>query len=165
MRRAAAIAIVCCLPLSAAMADVYKSVDGQGHVLYSDTPTPGAELVKVSNPNQRGFTSAPLSPARNNTNSTSGNSTTANSTTALSKSNDQIKEQLAHEEAARSVANDLAASRAEQCKKAQDVYEKSIIARRIYSEDKNGDRQYLSDADADQARVNAKLAMDEVCKG
>jgi hypothetical protein len=163
MRRAAAIAIVSCLPLSAVMADVYKSVDGQGHVLYSDTPTPGAELVKVSNPNQRGFAPAPSSPARSST--TTGNSNAANSTTALAKSNDQIKEQLAHEEAARSVANDLAASRAEQCKKAQDVYEKSIIARRIYNEDKNGDRQYLSDTDADQARVNAKLAMDEVCKG
>jgi hypothetical protein len=152
MRRAAAIAIVSCLPLSAVLADVYRSVDGQGHVQYSDSPTPGAELVKVGN--QRSFAPAAASPTRSST----------NATPALAKSNDQIKDQLAHEEAARAVANDLAASRAEQCKKAQDAYEKSIIARRIYNEDKNGDRQYLSDADADQARVNAKLAMDQVCK-
>jgi len=155
MRRAAAIAMLTCLPLSAVLADVYKSVDGQGHVLYSDTPGPGAELVKVTNPSQHSFSTAASSPTHSS----------ANPTPTLAKSNDQIKDQLAHEEAARSVANDLAASRAEQCKKAQDAYEKSIIARRIYNEDKNGERQYLSDADADQARVNAKLAMDQVCKG
>ena len=47
MRRAAAIAIFGLLPLTAAFADVYRSVDAQGHVQYSDTPMPGAELIHV----------------------------------------------------------------------------------------------------------------------
>src|ERR1039458_7372493 len=47
MRHAAAIALMMSLPFAAAMADVYRSVDAQGHVQYSDTPTPGAELVHL----------------------------------------------------------------------------------------------------------------------
>jgi hypothetical protein len=157
MRRAAAIALFTCLPLSAVMADVYRSVDAQGHVLYSDTPSPGAQLIKgVSSAQARSFTASA---------SSSAHSTPASSDRKpVPRSDDQIKDQLAHEEAARAVANDVANSRADQCKKAQETYEKSIIARRIYNEDKNGERTYLSDADADQQRVNAKLAMDQVCK-
>ena len=52
MRSAAAIAMLALLPLSVSFADVYRSVDAQGHVLYSDTPSPGAELVKVTNSSQ-----------------------------------------------------------------------------------------------------------------
>ena len=50
MHRAIAIAILMGLPLSAAVADVFRSVDAQGHVQYSDTPTPGAQLVRMDGP-------------------------------------------------------------------------------------------------------------------
>ena len=45
MRRTAAILYL--MSLSATAGDVYRSVDSQGHVQYSDTPVPGAELVHV----------------------------------------------------------------------------------------------------------------------
>jgi hypothetical protein len=61
MRRATAIAILVWLPLAAALADVFKSVDAQGHVQYSDTPTPGAELVRMNS--QRVPIQATASPA------------------------------------------------------------------------------------------------------
>jgi hypothetical protein len=148
MRPAAAIAIFALLPLSVALADVYRSIDAQGHVLYSDTPTPGAELVKVTNNSQRytapsktpaaGLKAAPPPPAAHS--------------------------QLVNEEATRSVQSDVAQTRADQCKKAQDRYQQVITARRIYSQGADGERTYQSDAEADQTRVAAKLDMDDACK-
>jgi hypothetical protein len=151
MRRAAAIAILTCLPLSAVLGDVYRSVDAQGHVLYSDTPTPGAELVRITSGQSRNF----MAPVR---------ASVSTRTTSDTKSGDPIREQLAREDAARNVQNDTTQTRADQCKKAQDAYQSVIVARRIYSEDKNGERQYLSDDEAEKARVNAKLTMDQACK-
>jgi len=63
----------------------------------------------------------------------------------------------------RAVQNDVAAARAEQCKKAQDEYQHAIIARRIYNEDKDGNRVYLSDDEADAARVRARQAVQDYC--
>ena len=153
MRPAAAIAFLCLAPLTAALADVYRSVDAQGHVLYSDTPSPGAELVKVTNNSQR-FTAQTSPPA--------GKPLAAAPAPAKT---DSVHDQIVKDEAARAVESEMAQTRADQCKKAQEKYELSIQARRIYNETANGERQYLSDADAEQSRVNAKLAMDEACKG
>jgi hypothetical protein len=38
-----------------------------------------------------------------------------------------------------------------------------IESRRIFTTDKSGNRTYLSDADADAARLQAKQAMDADC--
>jgi hypothetical protein len=154
MRPVVAVAMLSLVPLTAALADVYRSVDAQGHVLYSDTPSPGAERVRVTNNSQRlaAQTSAPAGNPRP-------------TAAAPSKSADPIHDQIVKDEATRAVQNELTQTRADQCRKAQDQYQKDLLARRIYSTDANGERQYLSDADADQARVNAKLAMDEACKG
>jgi hypothetical protein len=147
MRPAVAIAILAALPVSAALADVYRSVDAQGHVLYSDTPTPGAELVRVTN---RSY--AATSPA----------SSTPKSSAAPKVS--AADADLARDAAARTVHSDVAKAGAEACKKAQDAYQQIVNTRRIYTTDSNGERQYLSDAEADQARVSAKLQVDEACK-
>src|ERR1700727_1897941 len=126
MRRAVAIAILTWLPLSAALADVVRSVDAQGHVQYSDTPTPGAELVRI-NGQHAPTRSAPV---------TTASSTRASSTAAkpgsAAQSGDQIHQQLEQEAAARAVQNDVARTRADQCKKATDAYNASVAARRIY---------------------------------
>jgi uncharacterized protein DUF4124 len=153
MRRAVAIAVLISLPLSAVLADVYRSVDAQGHVQYSDTPSEGAELLHVSGP-QRALTSQ----ARNVT------TTASNKSLTPAKSDPQVQEQLAQEDAARAVHNDVAQTRADQCKKAQDAYDKSVQARRIYTTGADGERQYLSDADADAERVKSKLELDSACK-
>jgi hypothetical protein len=152
MRPAVAIAILAALPLSAALADVYRSVDAQGHVLYSDTPTPGSILVRVTNPQQaRALFQSSAPPAA------------AKPTSPPAKSSDAT-DQIARQDATRSVQADVASNRADQCKKATDVYEHAVSARRIYNEMPNGERTYLSDEQADAMRVNAKLAMDEACK-
>jgi hypothetical protein len=151
MHRAIAIAILVGLPLSAALADVFRSVDAQGHVQYSDTPTPGAQLVRMDN-------------RRTPTPSLSSPSTSTKSSTAV-QSGDQIHQQIEQEATARSVQNEVAQTRAEQCKKATDIYNQSVQARRIYTTGPDGERQFLSDDDAEKSRVAHKVEMDEACKG
>jgi hypothetical protein len=158
MRRATAIAILIWLPLSAALADVFRSVDAQGHVQYSDTPTPGAELLRMNS--QRlpiRAAAAPTTP--------SGANSAGSKPTAPAKSGDLANQQLDQDAAARAVHSDVAQTRADQCKKAQDTYDQSLQARRIYKVDANGEREYLSDDEADKARVANKLAVDAACKG
>ena len=156
MRPVVAIAIFAAFPFSAALADVYRSVDAQGHVLYSDTPTPGAQLVQVTNSQTR-FVSAGLTP-----------SNTSRPATPPPPKPDPSADASAstRESAAKAVHSEVAQTRAEQCKKAQDYYNQVIAARRIYSGDANasGDRQYLTDEEADKARVDAKLQMDDLCQ-
>jgi Domain of unknown function (DUF4124) len=156
MRRATAIAILFWLPLSAALADVYRSVDAQGHVQYSDTPTPGAELVRMNR--QRMPIRAAAAPS-----TTSGTNSASSKPTPLAQSGDLVPT-AEQEAAARAVHNDVAQMRAEQCKKAQDAYDQSLQARRIYKVGANGEREYLTDDEADKARVANKLAVDTACK-
>jgi hypothetical protein len=151
MHRAIAIAILIWLPLSAAQSDVFRSVDAQGHVQYSDTPTPGSQLVRMNN-------------LRTPTPSLASTAASAKSTTTV-QNGDQVHEQLEKEAAARDVQNQVAQTRADQCKKATDIYNQSVQARRIYTTGADGERQFLSDDEADKARVAHKIEMDEACKG
>src|SRR5476651_2629211 len=98
MRRATVIAILVWLPLSAALADVFRSVDAQGHVQYSDTPTPGAELMRM-NSQRVPMRSAPVT-------TTASNSSTASKPAPLAQSGDLIHQQLEQEASARAVQND-----------------------------------------------------------
>lgn len=133
------------LAASAAHAeDIWKWVDPQGRVQYSDHWTPGAVLIKTDHP--RGSDSA----------SSDGES-------QLDATNKRIDEDLNREAAQRAVQKDQAAARAAQCKQAKDRYQKVIEARRIYREDKNGDRTYLTDDEADKARVQARMDVQSAC--
>src|SRR5208282_205256 len=135
MRRAAA--IVCLMSLTATAGVVYRSVDSQGHVQYSDTPVPGAELVHVQD--LHGAPAAPAAKATSTAPSTAG--------------------------AERALQSDLEQVRAEQCKKAQDNYQQALEARRVYRPGADGERVYLSDEEADQVRLNKRLEMESVCNG
>jgi len=126
--------------------DIWKWVDSQGHVQYSDRWTPGAVLIK-SGEQQR----APDSDSHPSDQS------------QLDATNRRIDEDLSREQAQRDVQKDQSAARAAQCKQAKDRYQKTIEARRIYQEDKNGERTYLTDDEADKARVQARLDMQNAC--
>jgi hypothetical protein len=165
MRRVAAIAILTWLPLSAALADVFRSVDAQGHVQYSDTPTPGAELVRI-NGQHAPIRSAPVTTSTSSSaRSTSSTSSAASKPASLAQSGDQVHQQLEQEAAARAVQNDVARTRADQCKKAQDAYNDSVQARRIYKTGADGSQEFLTDDEAVSARLANKLEMDTACKG
>lgn len=153
MRRAIVIAILIGLPLGAALADVFRSVDADGHVQYSDTPTPGAQLVRMNT--QR----VPIPPSPS---PAPGSAPKAGS---VAQSGDAIHQQLERDAAARAVQNDLAQTRVDQCKKARDAYNQSVQARRLYKAAADGSREYLSDDEADKQRLANKVEMDEACKG
>jgi len=126
-----------------ARADVWKYVDPQGQVQYSDQWVPGSELIKGDR--------------------THASSTPSDDAKKLKDASDRISDQLAQQEAQRAVQKDVAASRTEQCKQARDHYQKSIEARRIFRTGKDGEREYLTDDEADQERLRARTDMEQVC--
>ncbi len=158
MRLTAAIAIVSVLPLSAALADVYRSVDAQGHVLYSDSYTPGAELMRSG-----GSRNLPMSQGSSLTAAPKPAATPAKPADATPAQ--KADSQLATADAARAVQNDVAKSRDEQCKDAKDRYDKSIAAHRLYTVAADGSRQFLSTDDIEKNRVQNKLQLDQLCGG
>jgi Domain of unknown function (DUF4124) len=149
MRRYSAItAVVLAVGLAAGVRadDIWKWVDAQGIVHYSDRPVPGAVLVKGRDSASDDSSSAPGGDQK-----------------SLDTSSKQITDQLNKEEAARKVQQDEAAERAAQCKEAQDQYDKVIRARRIYTTDQSGNRTYLSDDEAEKQRVQAQLDVENYC--
>jgi len=64
----------------------------------------------------------------------------------------------------RSVQADVERARSEQCKQAQERYKIYVESRRLFRQLPNGERQYLSDAELSQARIEAKQAVDELCR-
>jgi hypothetical protein len=154
-RHAAAIAVLVSLPLVPALADVYRSVDAQGHVQYSDTPTPGAQLIRMQTLPPIGPPAPSASPNRP--------ASTVPAADAPPKPADPSQAQLAQQAAKQALDKDLAATRADQCKTATDNYNGSVQARRIYKTGQDGEREYLTDAEADEQRLNLRLAMDNAC--
>lgn len=150
MRPATAIAL--CLGVFtslAAHADVYRWVDARGEVHYSDRWVPGSELIKVD----RGRPSTAGSPAAR----------TEPDQSAPRVSEERIREQLAQTASAEALRNDLAKKRSEQCEQAKDRYDKSIAARRIFKTGASGEREYLTDAQAEEYRLAARRDMDTAC--
>ena len=74
-----------------------------------------------------------------------------------------IADQQAATVNAQAVQQDVAKVREEQCKKATERYEKSIQARRIFKESKDGVKEYISDAEADAYRVQTRTDMQAAC--
>jgi hypothetical protein len=143
MRRTSIALAVLAAVVTTAHADVYKSVDAQGEVHYSDQWSPGAQLIKGD---RARVAPAPPAPA-----ATPNDHTLAPDPTKAA--------------AAKQVQSDMEALRAEQCKQLKDQYDKLIHARRIYqpSTDSSAPREYMSDAQADAERVKTRQAMDEAC--
>ena len=148
MRRYFITLLLLSLPLTAWPADVYRSIDAQGHVKYSDTPSPGAVLVSTADV---AISAGP------------GSEDAGSAKQAIAKAANEASEQVAQEEAQQAVEKDTAAAHEAQCKQAQDAYQKSITARRLYTVDANGNRQYMSDQQADAQRVQYRMAMQAAC--
>jgi Skp family chaperone for outer membrane proteins len=128
--------------LSAA-ADVWKYVDPQGQVQYSDRWVPGSELIK----GERNHPS----------------NTPSDESKKLKDASGQISDQLTQQATQRAVQKDVTAARSEQCKQARDHYQKTIEARRIFRTGKDGEREYLTDDEADQERLRSRTDMEQVC--
>jgi hypothetical protein len=129
-----------------AQADVYRWIDAQGRVQYSDRPIPGAERVSASTKLPGGDAAA-----------------AAAERDRLKATATQLQSQSAATAKQEAVQQDVAAARADQCKQAQERYDKSVRARRLSRTNAKGEREILTDADADAARIAAKDAVNEAC--
>jgi hypothetical protein len=66
--------------------------------------------------------------------------------------------------AAAAVQRDVNEVRSAQCKQAQERYKTYVESKRLYRETADGKRVYLSDADLTKTRIEAKQAVDDLCK-
>ena len=56
-----------------------------------------------------------------------------------------------------------AKDKADSCAKARERYSGYMTSLKLYKPRENGEREYLSAAEIDQARASAKQLMDELC--
>jgi len=143
---------------SLAQADVWRWKDAQGKWHYSDVPVEGAQLIKSN-------TRVPPPQASNAEASGSLDATqdAAPPVDRVAARATAATDRVAAEATARQVQSDIAKKRQEQCKEATARYERSIIARRLYREGKDGDRVYLNEAELTQARLDARTDRDTAC--
>jgi hypothetical protein len=135
------------LSLSAA-ADVYRWVDANGRVHYSDRPRAGAERIKVDS---RPTDTEAVEQREQQTYAERAKAEAAQQT------------QQGEDAVAKNVAQDVTKTREEQCKKAQADYKIAIESQRLYRTGKDGERVYLTDAEINETRVNARKAVDQLC--
>jgi hypothetical protein len=136
---AAGLLTVSIVATAAGQGDIYRWKDVNGNWHYSDQPQPGAELVRGTRkppPSEpaAAATAAPNAPP-----------------TTDSKTAEQVRQ-------------DVAAAQEENCKKADEAYNKAVQARRMYKIDAQGVKTYLTDAELDATRLNARTQRDAVCK-
>jgi hypothetical protein len=144
MRHLMSLSLTLALIGTVAAGDIY--CDPHGHDC-TDRPTPGWVLVRSD------------MPRRPDDNSTPTPSQSTSKPPAGASANDQIEQQKAHQ----AMQSDLAAKRAEQCKLAQDRYQKDIEYRRLYKIDSSGQQTYLSDEEVERERTQAKIDVDQYC--
>lgn len=130
--------------MSAAHADVWRFTDPEGRLQYSDRWVPGSVLIKTDK-NHPG-PPAPVSDQEK-----------------LAASNASIAEQQAQQQAAQTVQQDVAKNKEKHCKEATANYDKAVQSRRIYKQGKDGEREYVSDAEADAYRVRLLSERKEAC--
>jgi hypothetical protein len=138
------------LTLSAvASASVYKWIDAQGNVHYSDRPPEGeSQIVEIaSSPSSRA-----RAPARSSSEPKQRESTPQTD-----------GKQKAEQATQQAVNSDVAKSRAKQCEEAKARYQTAIDSHKLYKMGKNGEREYLNDAELSQARLDARRTRDESC--
>jgi len=147
LRRVSLTALILAGAFTLARADVYRWVDEHGQAHYSDQWVPGSEVIKTGKTHPPGLDTV----------------TQVTEQRSLTAGTNRVSGQLADQENARAVQQDVSRTREAQCKAAKDRYLQAIESRRVYKEDKNGERTYMSDADADAYREMARKAVQDRC--
>ena len=122
---------------------------------YSDRWVPGLVLVKTEHGTQD--PAATSSDASSNSN---GSEPTDQQ--KLEASNASIAEHQEQDAAQQQVHNDVQKSKNADCKRFTAEYEKAIQARRLYK-DKDGQRTYISDSEADAYRLDLFNKRKQAC--
>jgi Domain of unknown function (DUF4124) len=145
---AAGLIAVCMVATGAGQGDIYRWKDANGIWHYSDQPQPGAELVRGT-PKPRPSEPAATAPAP-----AAKPGATAASTTPAAPDPNTVSQ----------VQQDVAVAQDENCKKADEAYNKAVQARRMYKIDAQGVKTFLTSEELDATRLNARTQRDAVCK-
>ena len=140
-----ALVALCCPLMPAPAQEVYRSVDADGHVVYSDR---GASK------------SAPKSTVHVNEGDPAEAARIAKEQQLLQAEDAQRAKQQATDE-----KNKASADQKKQaaCQNARNYYYRLRDSGRIYQRDSDGNRVYYSDSEADTLREQAKRAMSSAC--
>lgn len=151
LRRLGLALALCCLATAAVAGTVYKWMDRSGQVHYTDRPprTADARIIEVI---QQGTVVADA-----------GSSTTdATEAASAGDAAADTAPDTTSAEMKKAVEADVARTRAEQCRKAQERYKNYVESYRVYRE-KDGKREYLNSKELDDARLRAKQDIDTYC--
>lgn len=131
-------------------ADVYKYRDSNGNVLYTDKPsTLPAERLDV--PSQR--TDIVAVQARQEAEQ------------KRMQEADRARERTSAQRAGQQDAAQLTAQdKAERCTKARERYDTYMNSQKLYEQQPDGERRYLSSEELDAARASAKASMEVMCQ-
>ncbi len=127
-----------------ARADViYEWTDAHGEPHYTDQWVPGAKIIR--------------------TETAHGTATDSSAMKGIQSESDAASREIKQQDAARAVQQDEAKVRAARCRQDRAEYQKLIEARRIFTTDKSGQRHYLSESAAQDARLKVREAMQADC--
>ena len=126
-----------------ARADVFRWIDAEGVVHYSDEWVPGSVVIKTVKPHPDSG-QAPSGPS-------------------TASANNRFAQTPTDQDNARATQQDVAKARDAQCSFAKQRYMKAIESRRVYKEGKDGEREYMSDTDADAYREQARKDVQLAC--
>lgn len=151
LRRICTVTISASLLLAAqAYADVYKYTDESGNIQYTDKPaTLPAERLNVQSQRTDTVALQARQEAEQERMNAAANARQQNS----AQRND-----------ANQAAKMNATDKAEKCKQARERYDSYMNSQRLYEQQADGERRYLSDAELDAARASSKASMDVLCK-
>lgn len=148
---------------AAAVADtVYKWVDGSGQIHYTDLPPRQSDAKLLGVIHQAGVMEDEESGEGFDEGDDEGGGDSDNGATTTPAGTPTTPEPPVSREAMQAAQNDAAKAKVEQCKAAQDRYQRYVESRRLFREE-NGKRVYLSDQELAEARARAKQAVSDYC--
>jgi hypothetical protein len=137
---------------------VYKWVDSSGQVHYTDLPPrqSGARILGVYQKE-----AGTIDEEESGSDSDEGDSDLPPEQDAESP---RTPEPPVSDEAIAAAQADAEKAKVEQCKAAQDRYQRYIESRRLFRETPDGKRVYLTDQELTEARARARQAVDDYCR-
>lgn len=146
------------LSAAAAAENVYKWVDSSGQIHYTDLPPrqSGARVLGVYQ-QQAGVV------AEDDEDYDDAGSDEPPDDGAPPEGAPRTPEPPVSQEAMAAAEADAAKARVEQCKAAQDRYQRYVESRRLFRETPDGKRVYLTDQELTEARARARQAVSDYC--
>ena len=147
----------------AAAETVYKWVDGSGQVHYTDLP-PRQSDARILGVYQQESGDVDADGYEDDyAEEGGGDDDDDGNDDGASPNAPSTPEPPVSDEAMQAAADDVAKAKVEQCKAAQDRYQRYIDSRRLFRETPDGKRVYLTDKELSEARGRAKQAVDDYC--